>query len=1198
MKFLLLSTLILFSIAGKAQIVLIQPNGAGSEDEVTVRFDASQGNGELAGASKVYMHHGVVTSSATGTDWNYVKGNWGQDDGIGEMTAVEGEKDIWEITFSPNIREYFNVPANENIYRITAVFRSADGNVKGTITPGTYVWGDVVGGDFFINLNVQEFVTIINPSKPETFINDGDEIVIEAIATSNVSEMSLQIDDGNGYTEVAKITSGKEITYTYTPVNTVKLGIKVIGTINDEIYEEEKFHQIVFITETNEADLPVGVKPGINYNDEDNSKVTLVLEAPGKEYVYVVGDHSDWGVQEKYKMNRTPDGELFWIEIDNLTPLTDYVYQYWIDGEIKVGDPYADQVADPWNDKAIEPEVYSNLPQYQMTDNGIATVFKTGQAAYEWNASENNWQKPDDAHLVIYELFVRDFLESHSYTDLIDTIAYLKNLGVDAIELMPVNEFEGNSSWGYNPNYYFAPDKYYGTKNELKRFIEVAHQNGLAVIMDMVLNHAYGSNAMLQMYWDKENGRPAANNPWFNAEYVGQYQWGYDFNHESEYTQRFIDRINRYWIEEYHFDGYRFDFTKGFTNYAPGGSVDGFDQSRIDILKRMADKIWEYDSSSYVILEHWGTSSEENQLGDYGMKMWLNRSYDFVPAANGSTSGSFTRLDEPNHVVYYNSHDENRIAEHVLTEGLSEGTYHTSDTLVMFERVKQAAAFNFLQPGPKMMWQFDELGYDVNINYLGRLGKKPLPWGENGLGYYENEDRQKIRKTYAEILKLRKAIGPENLANASTHHKNTGATRRLCYDTETIDLVLVGNFGLVPHTIDPNFTSEGTWYNYFTGEELEVSNVNQSINLNPGEWQVYTSEKLSEGHPGLVSVFQSPVSIEPKNFKINDRITITFDATKAWNDGTSGLLNAEKVYMVSGLVKRGVKAKGLDVQVGSSGSEEYGEMTSIGDNKWQITLTPEDYFNASDAFRLGMFFHDGSNGNEGKGFQNDLIYSNFVQSGLMVSIDPPAFEADDEITITFDARQGNGELMNAEKVYIHSGVSTVKSNNPASVAWNHVVGNWGQDDGLGEMTQVEQYIWQLTLVPKTYYKLGANDHPFWMACVFRSADGNTKGTAPAGDFEFGFTNSGGDNFIENQSKTALKTLSSLELRVYPNPSNGIVHVSAREGVFELYTVYGQQIFSVNIREASPIDISHLKKGLYIYKLKAGNNSETGRLTKY
>ena len=206
----------------------------------------------------------------------------------------------------------------------------------------------------------------------------------------------------------------------------------------------------------------------------------------------MVGDFTDWQPNDNFLMKKTPDGELHWLEVNNLIAQQEYVFQYWVEGEIKIGDPYADKVADPWNDQWIDAATYPNLPPYDKTEYGIATVLQTGQTEYQWAPSEDTWERPDIDHLVIYELLVRDFIETHSWEDLEDTLSYIKNLGVDAIELMPFNEFEGNESWGYNPSYYFAPDKYYGTKDELKHFIQTCHQHGLAVIQDMVLNHAFG----------------------------------------------------------------------------------------------------------------------------------------------------------------------------------------------------------------------------------------------------------------------------------------------------------------------------------------------------------------------------------------------------------------------------------------------------------------------------------------------------------------------------------------------------------------------------------------------------------------------------------------------------------------------------------------------------------------------------------
>jgi 1,4-alpha-glucan branching enzyme len=110
---------------------------------------------------------------------------------------------------------------------------------------------------------------------------------------------------------------------------------------------------------------------------------------------------------------------------------------------------------------------------------------------------------------------------------------------------MPVNEFEGNLSWGYNPNYYFAVDKFYGPKNKLKQLIDTCHQLGIAVISDMVLNHSFGTSPYVMLYWDKVNNRPSGANPIYNQVAKHDYNVGFDMNHESDVTKMYAGRILR-----------------------------------------------------------------------------------------------------------------------------------------------------------------------------------------------------------------------------------------------------------------------------------------------------------------------------------------------------------------------------------------------------------------------------------------------------------------------------------------------------------------------------------------------------------------------------------------------------------------------------------------------------------------------------
>ena len=150
---LLLFALLLTISVAKAQIVSIQPSNANGDQEIKLIFDATQGDAGLVGASKVYIHSGVVTDSPTGIVWTFVKGNWGADDGIGLMTKVSGESDKWEITLSATAREYYGVPSGTNMFRLSMVFRNADGSSKGAGTPGTISGGEVASnGDIYMNL--------------------------------------------------------------------------------------------------------------------------------------------------------------------------------------------------------------------------------------------------------------------------------------------------------------------------------------------------------------------------------------------------------------------------------------------------------------------------------------------------------------------------------------------------------------------------------------------------------------------------------------------------------------------------------------------------------------------------------------------------------------------------------------------------------------------------------------------------------------------------------------------------------------------------------------------------------------------------------------------------------------------------------------------------------------------------------------
>ncbi|MBN1599628.1 MAG: SusF/SusE family outer membrane protein [Bacteroidales bacterium] len=1093
-------------------IVTLIPEYPTPDQEVTVIYDATKGSSELVGASQVYMHSGVVTTPG-GTDFEYVVGIWGYDDGAGEMIPVEGETDKWQITLSPSIRDYYGVPASENIFRLGMVFRNEDGTLAGR---------DYDGGNIYVDIDPGNIILIADPLNHDVFYQTGESITFSANSFHEAASMEMFIDDGSGFVSVATVSNTSQISYDYIPAAPGVVTLRIEGLINSEAVSVEEDYNLVLRMPNVIEEVPAGIEEGITYDPADATRATLMLLAPCKEFVYVVGDFTGWEPNSLYQMKLDPDGERFWLEINGLAPGQEYIYQYWVDGDIKIGDPFADKVLDPEFDADIPEEVYPGLIEYTDTENGIATVLQTNQTPYVFQYPEPVGGRPDVEDLVVYELLVRDFTGTHRYIELADTLNYLKQLGVNAIELMPVMEFEANSSWGYNPIYLFAPDKYYGTKNDLKAFIDKAHEEGFVVILDIVLNHQFNQSPMVMMYWDETNNRPAADNPWFNPVATHPYNVGNDFNHESQYTKDYIDKVNNYWVEEYEFDGFRFDLSKGLTQNEGKDPADvtawgHYDQSRVDILTRMAEAIWETDPNTYVILEHLSDNDEEMVLADNGMILWGNMNNSYANAVNGNTginldySLAYARgWNNKNLVSYMESHDEERLMVHAYNDGQESAEYNIKDVSIALERIKLASAFFYTTPGPRMLWQFGEVGYDISINYNGRLGEKPNPYDPaDGLNYHLDTERQKLYKATAAIINLVNEYD-EVFEEGTFSWTPSGKERKINIAHEDMNVTIVGNFGVTPGSIDPDFQHTGIWYDYFSGDAVSVTNTDAEINLYPGEFHIYLDQAVDFPEPDLINVFSPVVSVEPGYFTADHRIKIIFDATQADPGGTDGLVGADKVYMHAGIVLSGPDGTAWENVVGNWGQDDgVGEMTPVqGDpDKWIISFTPREYFGVAadqNVYRLAMVFRDAEGNNVGKSREGGDIYIDVQQGQQVVTVEPEVFTADSTIRIIFDAAEadpaGTAGLTGETSVYMHSGVVLTESEFPIGLPWSNIIGNWGQNDGIGQMTPVadETDKWEITMVPRDYYGLAPEVPVYYLAMVFRNADGSAEGKGPGG----------------------------------------------------------------------------------------------------
>jgi 1,4-alpha-glucan branching enzyme len=809
-------------------------------DNITIEFDVTKQTDSrtLVGyTGNVFAHTGVYFNNDRAS-WKNVIGNWGNNSVQPQLTSLGSNK--YKIVID-NPRNFYNV-ANESqvITTLNFVLRSSDGTKQ---TEDIFIPIYSSGISIVFN-SPQVNVSFGDPMRSPVFVSAGGSIPI-SVSTAEVGTTTKSINlYVNGIQKAQSTTNSLYYTFLANEYNSGKNEIKIVAADITTLKDSATF-VIMKNPEVKNLPLPSGSQIGVNYNTK-----VLALYAPHKKFVYLIGDHSDWKVDPLWFMNRdnsTPDS-LWWINFPSTTedPSEEIGYQFLIDGVLRIYDPYTDKILDPWNDSSIPYAVYPNLKPYPSTKTeNVVSVLQPVQTNYNWKVESFN--RPSKEKLVIYELLIRDFVNTHSYKTLIDTLSYFKKLGVNAIELMPVSEFEGNNSWGYNPMTYFAPDKYYGTKNDLKAFIDACHQNGIAVIIDMVLNHAYGSNSMVRMYWD--GSKPAANNPWFNQVSPNpNYSWGYDFNHESAATKYFVDRVTSYWLKEYKVDGFRFDFTKGFTN-TPGEGTP-YDPARITILKRMADKIWNASPNAYVILEHFCTNSEELELANYGMMVWGNQNYSYNEATMGFVSTSnFNNVSflqrswsSPNLVGYMESHDEERLMFKNITYGNSLGSYNIKNLNTALNRMKLASAFFIPVPGPKMIWQFGELGYDYSINYPSgtsndRLTPKPIRWD-----YFSNSERKSLFNTIAALIRIKKYYPA--FSSMAFSLNASGSVKNLLINHSSMNVAIIGNFDVSVQNGSPTFQNTGKWYEFFSGDSLNVSDVNMTLTLQPGEYRLYTSKKI------------------------------------------------------------------------------------------------------------------------------------------------------------------------------------------------------------------------------------------------------------------------------------------------------------------------------------------------------------------
>lgn len=697
-----------------------------SSKNVVITFNALEsGVDGLKGLSTdLYAHIGVYTNKSPNA-WAHTT-NWTDNLDKNKLKRVAANKYQIEIG---DIRTYFGITdAAETVTKICIIARTADG---GTQT-----------SDQFINVYPEGLYVALEANPSNTTITTATEFTFTASSTL-AADLTMYVD-GNAVKSASNATT---LTYTQkfsTPG--VQNNIKVTAVKGND--KSEATLPVLYVKASEQQNYPGGTPKQGAVKNADGT-VTFCLAAPGKSSVVLVGawDNYETLASNTMKYQDYNGHRYFWHTVSGLDNSTYYPYYYLVDGKYKVSDPYAHLVLDHLSDKWLGDEVFADRPQYPYSkfDDTMLAVYKGDmQDTYKWQT--NNFKVSNPNSLVIYELLFRDFTGTSKTDDgtirlAIEKIPYLKELGVSAVELMPIMEFDGNNSWGYNTNSYMALDKSYGSPDDLKEFIDKCHKEGIAVILDIVLNHTPGLHPWYAMYDEKTS-------PFYNATAPHDYSVYEDLRQDYALVEQHWIDVLTHWLTNYKVDGFRFDLVKGLgDSNSYGSGTEAYNQSRIDRMKRLHAAMKKVNPNVIHINENLAGVQEETEMGNDGQYQWNNQNGSAInyAAQKGGNLRYFNSVECSRPVCstvdYAQSHDEQWVGNKAISGSANR-----------MKRLGAVAVQLLMSPGPKMMFQFDEIGYDKALTESGRTDPKELP----PTGWYNSADRKALMTTYSDMNWLRR----------------------------------------------------------------------------------------------------------------------------------------------------------------------------------------------------------------------------------------------------------------------------------------------------------------------------------------------------------------------------------------------------------------------------------------------------------
>jgi 1,4-alpha-glucan branching enzyme len=544
--------------------------------------------------------------------------------------------------------------------------------------------------------------------------------------------------------------------------------------------------------------------------EEKTAPIEFSLFAPYIKRAAIQGDFTEWKEKELEKGDDGYFRSTFELADGN------YEYKFWVESNspwqlgqwVCITDPMATNVNEMNNDNSIVRVL-----------NGKIIIDQ-----YEWRHYMD--PLPADVELVIYELHVRDF--GGNFKGVVDRLDYLSSLGVNAVELMPVSEFPGDTSWGYNPRHFYAVESAYGETPDLKNLIDECHGRGIRVIMDLVANHGQDETPLAQIdhnYWFKDNN-------------TDEYQFGpkFDYNHWDDNfklfpARKFMNEVAFYWATEFHLDGIRFDAT---------ALIDNF-----DFLHWLGDAVKQANSMKpfYLVAEHlpidpaivgfgkpmdglwhdyfyWQMTANmrESEFSGWQPFNW-DKTYDAIEPAREGIIGPTAAVN------YISNHDHNRLMFELGTANITGEK--------AFRKCKLAAAITMTAVGVPMVWMGEEFGefWDKSIE------PRPLHWE-----LLENQANSDLFHYYSGLIFLRKTNNSLKTEHIDFFHLDPAnkvlAWRR--WDDGGGIVAVVANFSdnaLGDYAV-PNFP-DGDWHEFIFDYDHKVEGGQSVDTLGPSECKIY-----------------------------------------------------------------------------------------------------------------------------------------------------------------------------------------------------------------------------------------------------------------------------------------------------------------------------------------------------------------------